>query len=120
MAAKKNPTAKKAPAKKAPARKALDKKPAKRKAPSRPCVKCKKPVHPRAKKCPSCGADQPQAASKPRKPHKARKATAKAPATAKAGGDPWTRMVALKKEIDIMESKLASKKAEFSKLAGKL
>ena len=60
---------------------------------------------------------QPQAASKPRK---ARKATAKAPATAKAGGDPWTRMVALKKEIDIMESKLASKKAEFSKLAGKL
>ncbi len=29
-------------------------------------------------------------------------------------------MVALKKDIDMMESALASKKAEFGKLAGKL
>jgi transposase-like protein len=39
---------------------------------------------------------------------------------AKAGGDPWAKMVTLKKDIDVMEGKLAAKKAEFSKLAKKL
>jgi hypothetical protein len=95
---------------------AAKKTPAKRKAPSRPCVKCGKPVHPRAKKCPECGADQPQskvAAKKPRKAKAAAKAT-------KTTVDPWKRMVALKKDIDSTEGKLAAMKAEFSKLAGKL
>jgi len=38
----------------------------------------------------------------------------------KTGGDPWAKMVALKKDIDLMEGKLAAKKAEFSKLAKQL
>jgi predicted amidophosphoribosyltransferase len=98
---------------------AAKKTPAKRKAPSRPCVKCGKPVHPRAKKCPECGADQPQstkakaAAKKPRKAKAAVKAT-------KVTVDPWKRMVALKKDIDSTEAKLAAMKLEFSKLAGTL
>jgi len=96
---------------------------AKRKAPSRPCVKCKKPVHPRSKKCDKCGAEQPAAKKAAPKKAGAKKAAAKAvkvPKATKAGGDPWTQMVALKKDIDIMEEKLASKKAAFSKLAASL
>lgn len=42
------------------------------------------------------------------------------PKRAGAGGGTWQRMVALKADIDIMERKLAAKKAEFSKLAKKL
>jgi hypothetical protein len=38
----------------------------------------------------------------------------------KAGGDPWTQMVALKKDMEIMEKELAAKKAEFRKLAARL
>jgi hypothetical protein len=33
--------------------------PSKGKAPSRPCVKCKKPIHPRAGECKHCHAKQP-------------------------------------------------------------
>ena len=101
---------------------AKKKAPAKRKAPSRPCVKCGKPVHPRAKKCPHCGGEQPQPKAKAkaaaRKPRKA-KAAVKV-AKAKTTADPWKRMVALKKDIDSTEAKLASMKAEFGKLAGML
>ena len=44
----------------------------------------------------------------------------KAAKPSKKGGDAWSAMVALKKDIDIMEGKVAAKKAEFSKLAGQL
>lgn len=112
MATKKKTAAKKTAAKKTVAKKA---------APSRPCVKCKKPVHPRSKKCKACGADQPAAKKSVKKA--AKKAAQKAgpkKAAAKTGGDPWKQMVALKKDIDIMEAKLASKKTAFSKLAASL
>ena len=39
---------------------------------------------------------------------------------AKKDGGTWEQMVALKADIDIMERKLAAKKAEFGKLAKKL
>jgi transposase len=38
----------------------------------------------------------------------------------KAGGDPWARMVALKKDMEIMERELAAKNEEFRKLAARL
>ena len=119
MATKKKTVTKKTAPKKV-AKNAGKKTVAKKKAPSRPCVKCKKPVHPRSKRCDKCGAEQP-AAKKPA-PKKAgvKKAPAKAPKATKTGGDPWRQMVALKKDIDIMEEKLASKKAAFSKLAASL
>ena len=52
----------------------------------------------------------------------AAKATTKAKATAKVkvSSDPWKQMVELKKDIDIMEAKVAKKKAVFSKLAASL
>jgi hypothetical protein len=93
---------------------------AKKKAPSRPCVKCKKPVHPRSKKCDKCGAEQPAAKKAAPKKAGVKKVQAKAPKATKTGGDSWTQMVALKKDIDIMEEKLAAKKAAFSKLAASL
>ncbi len=34
------------------------------KGPTRPCVKCGKPVHPRAQTCKDCGAEQPQKSAK--------------------------------------------------------
>lgn len=93
---------------------------AKKKAPSRPCVKCKEPVHPRSKKCGKCGAEQPAAKKSAPKKAAPKKAGAKAPTATKAGGDPWSQMVAHKKDIDIMEKELAAKKAAFSKLAASL
>ncbi len=51
------------------------------------------------------------------KASKASKAS-KAPKVVK--GDSWSQMVALKKEIDSLETELASKKSKFSKLAASL
>ena len=119
MATKKKTAAKKTAPKKA-AKNAAKKTVAKKKAPSRPCVKCKNPVHPRSKKCDKCGAEQPAAKKAAPKKAGAKKAAAKAPKATKAGGDPWTQMVALKKDIDIMETELAAKKAAFGKLAASL
>jgi transposase-like protein len=55
------------------------------------------------------------------------KASGSAPAPRKGAGKrpaksagTWEKMLALKADIDIMEKKLAAKKAEFSKLAKKL
>ncbi len=82
-----------------------------------------------SKKCDKCGAEQPAAKKAAPKKAVARKAAPKAvkatkavktPKATKAGGDPWTQMVALKKDIDIMEEKLAANKAAFSKLAASL
>ena len=39
----------------------------KKAAPTKPCASCGKPIHPRQKKCPHCGAEQPQAKKKPTK-----------------------------------------------------
>ena len=39
---------------------------------------------------------------------------------ASKGGGAWAKMVALKADIDIMETKLVAKKIEFSKLAKQL
>ena len=122
MATKKKTAAKKTAPKKA-AKTAAKKTATKRKAPSRPCVKCKKPVHPRSKKCDKCGAEQPAAKKAAPKKAGVKKAAAKAvkaPKATKAGGDPWTQMVALKKDIDIMETELAAKKTAVSKLAASL
>ena len=47
-------------------------------------------------------------------------APSKPKATVKASSDPWTKMVAIKKDIDIMEAKLAKKKEELRKLASQL
>ena len=52
------------------------------------------------------------------KPKSQPKVTAKV--TAKASSDPWTKMVAIKKDIDIMEAKLAKKREELRKLASQL
>ncbi len=48
-------------------------------------------------------------------------ASPKAPKASKVvKGDSWSQMVALKKEIDSLETELASKKSKFSKLAASL
>jgi len=95
-------------------KKVAKKKVAKRKAPSRPCVKCGKPVHPRAKVCPKCKAPQPQ--PKP----KAKKAAKKKAATPKTGASVVSQIAKVAADIEIMESKLAAKRKELGKLVAKL
>ena len=87
---------------------------AKRKAPSRPCVKCKKPVHPRSKTCPACGAAQPAA-----KKAVGKKAVRKAPST-KQAGSVVSQIANVAADIEIMESKLAAKRKELGRLVAKL
>ena len=106
------------------AAKTAKKKTAKRKAPSRPCVKCKKPVHPRSKTCPACGAAQPaakKAVSKKAVSKKAvsKKAVRKAPSTKKAVSV-VSQIAKAAADIEIMESKLAAKRKELGKLVAKL
>ena len=95
------------------------KKTAKRKAPSRPCVKCKKPVHPRSKTCPACGAAQPAAKKRVSKKASAKKAVRKAPSTKKAGSV-VSQIAKAAADIEVMESKLAAKRKELGKLVAKL
>ena len=97
---------------------------AKRKAPSRPCVKCKKPVHPRSKTCPACGAAQPAAKKAVgkkavRKAPSTKKAVRKAPSTKKAGSV-VSQIANVAADIEIMESKLAAKRKELGRLVAKL
>ena len=77
-------------------------------APSRPCVKCKKPVHPRAKTCKHCGAAQPKAKRKA-----ARKAT-------KRSGSDVAQLARLAGEVEALEKKLDAKKRDLVKLAAKI
>jgi len=95
-------------------KKVAKKKVAKRKAPSRPCVKCGKPVHPRAKTCPACKAPQPQPKRKAQK--KAVRKTSKA----KTGASVVSQIAKVAADIGIMESKLAAKRKELGKLVAKL
>ena len=96
-------------------KKIAKKKAAKRKAPSRPCVKCGKPVHPRAKVCPKCKAPHPAAKKRPtNKPAK------KKAATPKKGVSVVSQIAKVAADIEIMESKLAAKRKELGKLVAKL
>ena len=112
------------PAKKKTAKKAaaVNKSTKKRAAPSRPCIKCGKPVHPRSKQCGSCGADQPKAKKSAKKAAKRgpKAAPAKVATAAKNGASAWDQLVALKTEIDQMENSLAAKKARFAMLKTKI
>lgn len=58
---------------------------AKRKGPTRPCVKCGKPIHPRQKLC-SCGAEQP-VSEKDKANQAARSVAARARLEAQLGND---------------------------------
>ena len=95
-------------------KKVAKKKVAKRKAPSRPCVKCGKPVHPRAKTCPACKAAQPQP-----KPKAKKKAAPKA-SKAMTGGSVVSQISKVAADIEIMEAKVAAKRKELAKLVAKL
>jgi hypothetical protein len=108
-------------AKKKTAKKVASKKATKRAAPSRPCVKCKKPVHPRSKECKACGAKQPQA-KKSAKRTVAKKTVAKKTANkaANKAASVYAQIATVAGDIEVMERKLAAKKTELKNLSNKV
>ena len=109
-------------AKKKTVKKVAPKKAKKRAAPSRPCVKCKKPVHPRSKECKACGAKQPQA-KKSVKKAALKKAAPKKTAPKKAaqkGGSVYAQIAKVAGDIEVMEKNLEAKKTELKKLSNKV
>ena len=104
-------------AKKKTVKKVAPKKAKKRAAPSRPCVKCKKPVHPRSKECKACGAKQPQAKKSVKKAALKKTAPKKA---AQKGGSVYAQIAKVAGDIEVMEKNLEAKKTELKKLNNKV
>lgn len=109
--------AKKKTVKKKTVKKVAPKKAKKRAAPSRPCVKCKKPVHPRSKECKACGAKQPQAKKSVKKAALKKTAPKKA---AQKGGSVYAQIAKVAGDIEVMEKNLEAKKTELKKLNNKV
>ena len=103
--------------KKKTVKKVAPKKAKKRAAPSRPCVKCKKPVHPRSKECKACGAKQPQAKKSVKKAALKKTAPKKA---AQKGGSVYAQIAKVAGDIEVMEKNLEAKKTELKKLNNKV
>jgi hypothetical protein len=104
-------------AKKKTIKKVAPKKAKKRAAPSRPCVKCKKPVHPRSKECKACGAKQPQAKKSVKKAAPEKAAPKK---IAQKGGSIYAQIAKVAGDIEVMEANLEAKKTELKKLNNKV
>ena len=109
-------------AKKKTVKKVSPQKSKKRSATSRPCVKCKKPVHPRSKECKACGAKQPQAKKSVKKaaPEKAGPKKSAPKKIAQKGGSIYAQIATVAGDIEVMETKLEAKKTELNNLSNKV